>query len=180
MMLTHPVARVYAEALFDLARERSVPEEVARELEEFRALVRREPELESFLVTPVIEPGTKIERLKRALSGRMSDLVTDFLCLIVERRRFAMFGRIVDAVRTMADEHAGRVRVSVRSAAALSDPLRRELESALEDRLKRTIEIEAQTDPQLMGGAVVRVGDRVWDGSLKARLNGFRKQLVRS
>jgi F-type H+-transporting ATPase subunit delta len=87
---------------------------------------------------------------------------------------------IVEAFRALADEHAGRVRVSVRSAVGLSDPLRQELESALKDRMKCKVEIEAETDPHLMGGAVVRIGDRVWDGSLRARLNGFRKQLVRS
>lgn len=180
MMLTHPVARVYAEALFGLARERSVVEDVALELEEFRELVKRELRIEEFLVTPVIEPGTKVAQLKGALSGRASGLVTDFLCLLVEKRRFAVFGLIVQAVRALADEHAGRVRVSVRTAVPLSDPLRSELASALKDMLDQRIEIEAETEPQLVGGAVVRIGDKVWDGSLRARLNGFRKQLVRS
>jgi len=180
MMLTHPVARVYAEALFGLARDRSVAEDVARELEEFRALVQGDARIEQFLVTPAIEPSEKVAHLKAALSGRVSDLVTDFLCLLVEKRRFTAFGLIVDAVRALADEHAGRVRVSVLSAAPLSDPLRQELASALKDMLDRRIEIEAETEPQLMGGAVVRIGDKVWDGSLRARLNGFRKQLVRS
>jgi F-type H+-transporting ATPase subunit delta len=98
----------------------------------------------------------------------------------VEKHRFAAFGRIVEAFRTLADEHAGRIRVAVRSAVDLSDAIRRDLVSVLEDRLKCSIEIEAETDPHLMGGAVVRIGDRVWDGSLRARLNGFRRQLVRS
>jgi F-type H+-transporting ATPase subunit delta len=82
-MLASPVARVYAEALFDLARGRSVVEDTALELEQFRSLVHGEPGIERFLVSPVIEPAAKVAHLKTALSGRMSDLVTDFLCLVV-------------------------------------------------------------------------------------------------
>jgi F-type H+-transporting ATPase subunit delta len=79
MMLADPVARVYAEALFDLARGRDVVEDTAVELEAFHDVVGKEPRIERFLVTPVIEPDAKVARLKAALPGRVSDLVTDFL-----------------------------------------------------------------------------------------------------
>ncbi|GJM43716.1 MAG: ATP synthase subunit delta [Gemmatimonadota bacterium] len=179
-MLASPVARVYAEALFGIAREKSTVDDVAQELEEFRALIDGQPEIAEFLNTPVIEPAVKVAQLKKALAGRATDLVSDFLCLLVQKRRFAAFGMVTEAFRAMADDHAGRMRVSVRSATALSDSLRQELADALGKRLDRTIEIEAETDPELMGGAVVAVGDKVWDGSLKSRLTRFRKQLVRS
>ena len=81
---------------------------------------------------------------------------------------------------TSTDAPAGRVRVSVRSATELAASQRDELVATLQSKLDRSIEIEAETDPELMGGAVVRIGDKVWDGSLKTRLNRFRKQLVRS
>ncbi len=180
MMLANPVARVYSEALFELAKERSVVDDVAQELEEFRALVDDQPAIAEFLATPVIEPETKVTQLKAALSGRASDLVTDFLCLLVEKHRFLAFGMIVDTYRAMADELAGRVRVAVRSATPIPDSLRSELVSALGESLGRQIQVEAETDPELMGGAVVTIGDKVWDGSLRTRLNRFRKQLVRS
>ena len=179
-MLASPVARVYAEALFGIARERSATDDVAQELEEFQALVGGEPDVAEFLGTPVIEPAVKVELLKSALAGRATDLVTDFLCLLVEKRRFGALGMVTEAFRALADEHAGRVRVSVRSATALPAALREELAAALREKLDKTIEIEAETDPELMGGAVVAVGDKVWDGSVRSRLNRFRKQLVRS
>ncbi|MBZ0267712.1 ATP synthase F1 subunit delta [bacterium] len=180
MMLASPVARVYAEALFELARSRDAVADVAEELDGFHALVSAEEDIDRFLRSPVIDPAAKVERLQTALRGQTSDLVTDFLCLLVQKRRFAAFGIILEAFRALADEHAGLVRVAVRSAVALSDPMRAELVKALAERLDRKVEMQAETDPRLMGGAVVRVGDRVWDGSLRARLNGFRKQLVRS
>jgi F-type H+-transporting ATPase subunit delta len=180
MMLANPLARVYAEALLGIARERSVVDDVAQELEGFRALVDADPAIAEFLASPVIEPKTKVEHLKRALDGNASDVVTDFLCLLVEKHRFPAFGMIVDTFRALADELAGRVRVAVRSATPLPESLRTDLASALGESLGRQIQVEAETDPALMGGAVVTIGDKVWDGSLRARLNRFRKQLVRS
>ena len=179
-MSANPVARVYAEAVFAIAREGAVVDDWAQELQGFLALVRREPEINLFLMSPVLDPAEKTEHLRRALEGNLSDSVADFLCLLVAKRRFALLPDVVDAYRAMADEHAGRARVSVRSATALAEPLSAEIASALKSALGKDIVLEAEVEPRIMGGAIVSIGDRVYDGSIRGRLRAFRQQIMRS
>ena len=80
----------------------------------------------------------------------------------------------------VADEHAGRSRISVRTATPLPNSLRKEIDDVLRSALERTILVEAEIDPTLTGGAVVSIGDKVYDGSIRGRLNQFRKQIMRS
>jgi F-type H+-transporting ATPase subunit delta len=178
-MLVDPVARPYAESLFGIARKRSVVDEVGSELGELRDLVGRAPDIAAFLATPVIEPAAKVRHLKDALAGRVSDVVADTLCLIVQKGRFEAFGDIVEAYLAMADEHAGRVRVSLTTAVPVSAALQADLTTALRQGLDRTVELEAGVDPAVLGGAVVTIGDKVYDGSIRSRLSRFRQQISR-
>ncbi len=180
MRLADPLGRVYAEAMFSLAVDRGVVDDVAAELADLLRLARENPVVSQFLTTPVVEPSAKVKALRQALDGRVSPVVADFVCLIVEKRRFAAFERIVDAYRALADERAGRMRASVRTATPLPPALRDEIASVLAGALDSRIELEAEVDPSLLGGAVVTVDDRTYDGSLRTRLRRFRKQLTRS
>jgi F-type H+-transporting ATPase subunit delta len=179
-MLANPVARVYAEAIFAIARERSSVDQTGIEFEDFLAILEESPDIERFLTTPVLEPALKVQHLRRALEGRVSDVVRDFLCLLVERRRTMALRSIVEAFRAMADEYAGRERVSVHTATPLPDSLRLEIESLLRDGLKKQIALEPEIEPAIMGGAVITIGDKVYDGSIRTRLAQFRKQIMRS
>jgi F-type H+-transporting ATPase subunit delta len=114
--LADPLGRVYAEALFSIARDRGIVEDVGGELDGLVELSRTHPEIGAFLATPVVETSVKVAALRTALEGRASEVVVDFACLVVEKRRFAAFGRIAEAYRAMADEHAATMRASVRSA----------------------------------------------------------------
>ena len=180
MKLADPLGRVYAEALFSIARDRGVVDEVGREIDGLVEMSRTHPEIGEFLATPVVEASVKVAALRTALEGRASEVVVDFACLVVEKRRFAAFGRIAEAYRTMADEHAGRMRASVRSAAALEPAVREEIAALLTRATGRRVELDAEIDAGLVGGAVVTVDDRVYDGSLRTRLSRFRTQLIRS
>lgn len=176
-MLADPVGRVYAEALFDLAKERNVVDDVGAELDEFGKLAAAHPEIGEFLATPVVEPGAKVEALRKALEGRVSPLLADFLCLVVEKRRFDAFSGIADAYRGMADAHAGRMRASLRTAAPVAAALRDEIAAVLSKGTGKRVTLDAAVDPALLGGAVVTMDDRVYDGSLRSRLLRFRQQL---
>jgi F-type H+-transporting ATPase subunit delta len=166
--------------MFSLAVDRDVVDEVGRELEDFLALSRENPAVVDFLETPVVEPSAKVAALRKALEGRASTVLMDFLCLVVEKRRFAAFPRIVEAYRALADEQAGRVRAAVRTATPLTPAQRDEITAVLAGALKAEVELEAEVDPALLGGAVVTVDDRTYDGSLRSRLRRFRTQLIRS
>jgi F-type H+-transporting ATPase subunit delta len=179
-MLADPVGRVYAEALFGIARDRMVVDDVGAELSDFRRLALDHPEIGSFLSTPVVEPSDKVAALREALEGRVSPLVADFLCLVVEKRRFGAFAAIVDAYRGLADAHAGRLRASLRTAAPVAPALEDEIAAVLGRGSGGLVVLDTEVDPALLGGAVVTVDDRVYDGSLRTRLRRFRQQLIRS
>jgi F-type H+-transporting ATPase subunit delta len=179
-MLAAPVARVYAEALFGIARDAGSVDETGAELEEFLALLRREPEIELFLTSPVLEKAEKVHALAEALEGRMSGTTADFLCLLVEKGRLGALGKIAEAYRALADELQGRVRVSVRSAAPIPEGLRKEMKEVLRSGLRKSVVLEEAVEPALLGGAVVTIGDTVYDGSIRSRLARFRRQMMRS
>lgn len=180
MRLADPVGRVYAEALFGLAKAQGVVDDVSAELAEFRKLALGHPEIDEFLETPIVDPEAKVKVLRKAIEGRVSDLVMDFLCLVVEKRRFGAFPGIVDAYQGMADEHAGRMRATLRTAAPASPALKDEIAAVLSKGRGDRVLLDAEVDPTLLGGAVVTVDDRVYDGSLRSRLLRFRQQLIRS
>jgi len=180
MLLASPVARVYAEALFGIAQDAGTVDEIGGELRSFVELVRADPDIERFLWTPVIEPAVKVEHLRRAMNGRASDVTVDFLCLLVEKRRTGALESIADAYRALADEHAGRARVSVVSATPLSEGVRREITEALRSQLGKQVVIDEEVEPAILGGAVVAIGDRVYDGSIRNRITAFRRQIMRS
>jgi F-type H+-transporting ATPase subunit delta len=180
MLLASPVARVYSEALFGVAAGKNAVEDTSRELEAFLKLVRDNRDVEVFLTTPVLEPSVKVAKLRQALEGRASDSVTDFLCLLVEKRRMPALESIVAAFRDQADLHANRVRIAVRTARPLSDGMHREIEDALRAALAKEVVVDAEVEPALLGGAVVSVGDKLYDGSIRKRLSAFRKQIMRS
>jgi F-type H+-transporting ATPase subunit delta len=179
-MLANPVGRVYAEALFGIAKEQGKVDEVGEEIQGFLGLVRDDQEIAVFLEAPVLEPEEKIRILKKALAGAASDTVTDFLCLLIQKRRIDALTVIAQTYRALADEHAKRTRVEVQTAAPLPGELHTEIESMLREALRREIAIEAETEPALLGGAVVAIGDRVYDGSVRTRLHQFRRTLMRS
>lgn len=180
MLLASPVARVYSEALFAIAREKGTVTETSGELEAFLKLVRENRDVEVFLTTPVLEPAVKVAKLRQALEGRASESVADFLCLLVEKHRMHALEAIVAAFRDQADAYANRARIAVRTALPLSEAMHREIEDALRSALAKEVVVDAEVEPALLGGAVVAVGDKVYDGSIRKRLSAFRKQIMRS
>jgi F-type H+-transporting ATPase subunit delta len=179
-MPSSPVARVYAEALFGIARERSVVDETGEELAQLLALVEAEEEIYLFLTSPVLDAGEKITLLRRALEGRASELVADFLSLLLRKRRFPVLPEIVAVYGDLADDLAGRTRATIRTAVPLAPELREEIETSLREGLGRQVILTPEVAEDMLGGAVVAIGDRVYDGSLATRLRQFRKQIMRS
>jgi F-type H+-transporting ATPase subunit delta len=174
------VARRYAKALQALAAEESRLEPVAHELARFEQLLTGSDELAAALTRPWIRASAKraivvsvAERLE------LSPLVRKFLALVAQRRRLAQLSDILAAYRALVDEAAGRVRARVRSAAALTDAERAAIRERLSRRLGKTVLLEAEVDPTLLGGFVAEVGSRIVDASLRGQLRAVQEQITR-
>ncbi len=175
------VARSYAKALFELARERRQLEPVTREIEALATLLRDAAALRAFFARPWIAAATK-RAVAAELGTRLelSQLTGNFLALLAAQGRTAHLDAIVAAFGELADEAAGRVRARVRTAVPLSEAER----TALVERLGRALDgkavvLDETVDPGLLGGFVAEIGSLLVDGSLDGQLARMRERLVK-
>lgn len=174
------VARRYARAFHALASEARRAEAVADELAAFDQLLSSERELREALLRPWVKATTK-RGIVLDVAGRLgvSPLTRNFLALVAQRRRLDILGEILVAYRASVDEAAGRIRARVRSAASLSDAERAALRERLGRRLGKTVLLDTEVDPALLGGFVAEVGSRVLDMSIAGQLAVLRERIIK-
>jgi F-type H+-transporting ATPase subunit delta len=174
---TEPVATVYAQALLDAAGAKAG--EVGEQLEEFLATWREASDLRTFLESPALEPSVKKSVLE-SLRGRFDDTLVNFLCILVDKGRVAHLEQIGAAYRDLADAAAQRVRVHVTSATPLAAEQRARLDETLKQKLGRDVVLETEVEPELLAGMIIRVGDRIYEGTVRNWLQRMRRDMVRS
>ena len=168
----------YANALADVALQQGAAEPVLKQLNDFAAAYAESAELRSFLATPAIASKEKhavMEKLAARLGA--SKIVRNFLFLIVDHRRTLMIPELATAFQAVIRERQGMAEAMVTSAAELSEAQQKDLAQALEKKTGKKIEAKYAIDARLLGGVVVRIGDTVFDGSLRYRLNEMRARL---
>ena len=170
-------ARRYAEAAFDIAVRDGAVERWLEHLERAAALGSRE-EVADFLANPAIPFEDRRQRFETALGGNVPRPVLNLLLLLLRRRRIELVPRVAAEFRRLVNRRAGIVEATATSAS----PLRPDDVQALRERLERLtggrVELTLEVDPALLGGVVVRVGDRLIDGSVRGRLERLRSQLA--
>ena len=172
------VARVYAQALLDAATKQHKADEV---LEEYRDLVesalKPNPQLAAFFANKTVNKEKKADLLRKLFTGRVSDLLGNFLQVLNDHERLELLVPILQAYVELNNERARRVVVEVRSAVPLLDHQRERLVNELRQSLRLEPVLDARVDPDLLGGLVVRVGDWLYDASVKSRLETLRNLL---
>jgi F-type H+-transporting ATPase subunit delta len=173
-------ARRYAKALHLIARETGTMPAVGDELARFLERFEGDAHLHDVLTRPWIKG---VDR--RAIAVAVAEgegcgaLVRDFVGLLAERGRMDHFTEIMASYRNFVDEDLGQARATVRTAAPLTDPEKRELGRRLEGALGTRILLEERVDPTLLGGFVAQVGSYIVDGSLDGQLARMRERLAR-
>lgn len=178
-MLQGSIARRYAQALFDLAREKGVIDTQESELKQALGIFAENPSLQSTFVSSQTSSNMKLEVIDRVFSS-FSEMTRGFLALLVRKHREGVFGGAVQAFSRLADQARGVLEVEARSAVPMEPG---ELK-AIEDRLiqggARSVRFSTQVDPDLIGGVVLSVGDRLYDGSVRTRLKRLKQLLARA
>lgn len=172
------VARNYGATLYDLARREGEVERYGELIEEVGALYRAEPDVRRFLETPRVALEDKKEAMRRSLSERAPELFIRFLLVVLEKRRHRALPEIAIAYRGLLDEAAGRVHATV-TLASEEEALREEVLRGLRAILGENVEPHFRADPGILGGVVIRAGDRLMDGSVKRRLEDLRSDMLR-
>ena len=172
------LARVYAEALLALAEEGHAADAVGDELRTVATeVVAKSPDVAAFLDNPAIAAKTKLPVLGAAF-GSASDLFKKFLDVLTRNHRLGLLRDIQAAYQGIRDRQAGRVRVLVRTAAPLNEAQTSELQQTLAGRLGKQPVLAVRVEPELLGGLVVQVGDRVYDSSVRTRLDSLKNTLM--
>ena len=173
------LARRYARAVMGLGLENKNYELLGRELRMLGNAMKTSPELVATLSNPAF---TRPERLKiiEAILRRInaSPTTINFAKLLLDRNRLGVVSDISRELDVMIDDEIGRVSAVVTSATTLTPAQLAKLKAALEKTSGKTVDIEQRQDPELLGGVVAKVGDIVYDGSLRTQLDKMREGLV--
>lgn len=168
----------YANAFADIAIGQGAPMTAVRQLGDFGDVFAESPELGNFLTSPAIDNVAKhgvIEKIVARLgSGK---IVRNFLFVIIDHHRAHLLPEIITAVESVVRQRQGVAEAEVSSAVELTDAQKMELARTLSRLTGKKIEPKYSLDPALLGGAVARVGDTIYDGSLRSRLEEMRARL---
>ena len=169
----------YAKALFSLARDERVVSEVRAEIESLASLFSENEELRHALLTP-LHPADQRKAALRALAERLSlsPLVVNFTSYLIDQRRLVDYAAIATEYGRLADEDQGLLTAEVLSASDLDERRQDRLRRALSDRTGRQVRLQVEVDPALLGGAIAKVGDLVFDGSIRTQLQHLRSNLL--
>lgn len=176
--MNEAVARRYAAALADVALEEKNADVVEAGLASFTDVFFESADLRNFLESPGISPESKrraIEEIAKRM--RLSPALRNFIYIVVDHRRTEMIREIEAAFREELNARLGIADAEVTSARELSDAEKKELTAALERRTGKKIEANFREDKTLLGGAVVRVGSTIYDGSVREQLERLRERL---
>ncbi len=177
-MLRGAVARRYAQALYEIAVDKKSLDALEEELKAVSAVVESERGLQQILFHPQITVSEKRQVLKELFEGRISETTLNFLYLLVDRHREAYLSGIVEEFIILANAARNMVDAKVISAKALSKAQKKELANVLNRLAGKEVNPEYAVDASLIGGLVVRIGDKVIDGSVKYKLEALKTRLM--
>lgn len=172
------VARNYAEALFELGERHQALEVFAQSVTDLGELIAGERRIQRFLELPQIAPEAKKQALREALAGRVPELFLNFLLVVVDKRRQGLLREIGEEYRALLDERLGRLHVQVTLAHQPDAGAQGRIATELSRILGRSVTPHVTVDPAILGGIIVRYGDRVLDGSVRRRLSALRGRLM--
>jgi len=171
------IARPYAKAAFEEARAGNLLGPWSETLRT-ASIVVQDPRVQRLLGNPAVT-NAELAKLVSDLAGpKLDGQGRNFVETLAENRRLAYLPEISNLFDELKDEAEGVIDVTVTSAAPLENGQREALASALQRRLKRQVRLHCETDPALLGGAVLRAGDLVIDGSVRARLDRIAYELT--
>lgn len=169
------IAKPYAAALFDLAKETKSLPAVEKSLDGLAATIASSADLQRFLKSPVFTKDQQENVIAAMISkSKEKGIVANFLGVIAGNRRLFALSDIITAFKAMAAQERGEVKAEVTSAQALTKKHLDALAKTLKSKLGKTVTLDAKVDPSLIGGLIVKVGSQMIDSSLKTKLTAMK------
>ena len=171
------IARVYGDALFEVAKEAGSLDEVREQLGQVADALDENRELQIFFFSPYFSSAEKREGIDKAVSGAEPELV-NFLELLAEKHRMPAIFRIRQDFDELWSKANKRLDVNVTSAVELDSSVVKQVGEAVEKQTDRKVDLTSEVDEDILGGLVLRVGNMVLDASLRAKLERLRKEVA--
>jgi ATP synthase F1 delta subunit len=172
-------ARVYAEALFEVAKEKGKLDAIRDELGQFADALDGDRELRVFFFSPYFSSAEKVGGLQRAVSGADQELL-NFLELLIEKGRMPEVFRIRRQLDELWKKENRRIDVTVTSAVELDRAVVEKVGEEIERQTGQKVELASRVDGEILGGIVLQVGNMVLDASIRARLEKLRKSVAQA
>lgn len=173
------VSKTYGEALFQLAMEENRGEEFLEEVEAVQAILRENPEFDKLMLHPGVPREDKLRLVEKIFKGRASDEMTGFLEIVIRKERYkdlqSIFQYFIEQMKEEKKIGIAWVTTAVPLNQVQMDAVRSRL---LATTPYRTMEMHYQVEPEIIGGMVIRIKDRVVDSSIRTKLNDLTKQLL--
>ena len=171
----------YAQALFDLAKDEGLVPAVEADLKALKAMTGESADLRTLIVSPMFDAEDKAKGLAAiAERAEFQPLTRKFIAFVAAQRRVAALPSIITSYQALSADFRGVVSAHVTTAVALTDAQSKGLQAALRQALGKDPEIETRVDPSILGGVKVRVGSRLYDASLKSKLDSLKFALKRA
>jgi F-type H+-transporting ATPase subunit delta len=173
------IAEVYSRALFDVAKEHDILDDVHDQLAQFAEELDKNRDLQVFFFSPYFSSQEKKEGISKMLEGA-DEYFVRFLEMLAERHRMPALFRIRRDFDELYAEERKLLPVTITSAVELDDDTVKEISRKIEEQTGRKVELSRKVDPNVIGGLVMRVGNIVMDGSIRSRLERLRKQVAKA
>jgi F-type H+-transporting ATPase subunit delta len=173
------IARVYSEALFEVAQNKDSLDEIHDQLGEISDVLAENRDLQVFFFSPYFSSAEKRDGIKRAIDGANAELV-NFLELLAEKHRMPALFRIRRRFDELWAKENKQLGVTVTSAVELDPQIVESIGAEIKRQTGQTIELESEVDPSIIGGLKLQVGNMVLDASIHSRLEKLRREIAQA
>ena len=174
-MMTGEIAKVYADALFELCSEDKSYDSVHRDINDCRKVFADNPDLLKFLSAPAINTDKKTELLSEIFSD--CGIVCNLLCVITVKNRAGLIYKITDCFNKLYNEYRNIAEITVTTCIPLSDTMREKLKAKLSAKFGKTVVMNEKVDKSILGGVIVQYENLQIDSSIKSKLNSVHNEL---
>ena len=173
------IARVYADSLFEVAKEQGKLDRIRDQLAELADAVAESRDLQVFFFSPYFSSAEKRDGIERAITGADAELV-NFLELLAERHRMPAIFRIRKQFEDLWDAENRLLDVTVTSAVELDPEIVKRVGAEIERQTDQKVDLAAEVDEGIIGGLVLRVGNMVMDASVRSKLERLRREVAQA
>jgi F-type H+-transporting ATPase subunit delta len=177
--LMDEIARVYAEALFEVAKDKGRLDEIREQLGQFAEALDGNREMQVFFFSPYLSSAEKREGIEKGITGADEEFV-NFLTLLTEKHRMPLIFRIRRQFDELWKKENRRIDVTVTSAVELDKGLVKRLGKEIESQTGQRVDLNSRIDEEILGGIVLQVGNMVLDASIRNRLERLRKNVAQA